>query len=291
MRFREILKLYEESEDKDDENKDDEEIDLTGEQDSDDKEDSEDKEESEDKEKLSDPEDDVDTDGDEEVEEGDEDDELEDADTSEDEEEEDNLAKVNELIVNKFIKDYNKRIDYYTKQIKKVGMQVTLKKFIEALVDANTENPSLKMLLSMDTDTVMMEIEEQLKTKLADKIAEDDVDTDGDEEVEEGDEDDELEDADTSEDEEEEDNLAKVNELIVNKFIKDYNKRIDYYTKQIKKVGMQVTLKKFIEALVDANTENPSLKMLLSMDTDTVMMEIEEQLKTKLADKIAGDKE
>lgn len=171
MRFREILKLYEESEDKDDENKDDEEIDLTGEQDSDDKEDSEDKEESEDKEKLSDPEDDVDTDGDEEVEEGDEDDELEDADTSEDEEEEDNLAKVNELIVNKFIKDYNKRIDYYTKQIKKVGMQVTLKKFIEALVDANTENPSLKMLLSMDTDTVMMEIEEQLKTKLADKIA------------------------------------------------------------------------------------------------------------------------
>ncbi len=168
MRFREILKLYEESEDKDDENKDEEEIDLTGEQDSDDK------EEAEAKEKLSDPEDDVDTEGDEEdadTEEDEEEEELEDADTEEDEEEEDNLAKVNELIVNKFIKDYNKRIDYYTKQIKKVGMQVTLKKFIEALVDANTENPSLKMLLSMDTETVMMEIEEQLKAKLADKIA------------------------------------------------------------------------------------------------------------------------
>jgi len=167
MRFREILRLYEES-NEGEEDKDEEDIESTDEQDSDDK------EESEDNEKLSDPEDDVDSEeGDSEEGDSEESDseELEDPDTSEDEEDEDNLEKVNELIVNKFIKDYNKRIDYYTKQIKKVGMQVTLKKFIEALVEANTENPALKMLLSLDTDAVMMEIEEQLKSKLADKIA------------------------------------------------------------------------------------------------------------------------
>jgi len=99
-----------------------------------------------------------------------EEEELKDPDTSQEEEDIDNLEKANELIVKKFIKDYNEKLDYYTKQIKKIGMHATLKNFIDILIDSNIENPALKMFLSLDMETALSEIEELLKSKLADKI-------------------------------------------------------------------------------------------------------------------------
>lgn len=96
--------------------------------------------------------------------------ELADADTSEQEEEEDNAAKVTELVVGKFIKDYNKKTDFYSKKIANIGMESTVKNFLKDLIAGNKDTPSLQMLMSLDPDTFIMELIEELKKKLADNV-------------------------------------------------------------------------------------------------------------------------